>query len=243
MWAVVVGINDYPKLPKVKYAVNDAQAFFYLLSIGNQVPAANITLLVNDQATLRNLRSALGIRLKEAADKDDMVIIYFAGRNGAVEPDTKSLDADGLEKYLLAYDSDPSELYATGFPMREIAHILDRIRSERLIFVADSCYSGASGGRTVSTGGIRANIADTFLERIAGGRGKVVITASAANEVSVEKDDLARRVHLLPARRFEGSGRLGPRRDDHGGRSLPIRVRESTSRHRPGAASGEKGLG
>ena len=189
VWAVVIGINDYPKLPKLKYAVNDAQAFFDLLAIGNQVPAANITLLVNDQATLRNLRSALGIRLKEAADKDDMVIIYFAG-HGAVEPDTKSLDADGLEKYLLAYDSDPSELYATGFPMREIAHILDRIRSERLIFVADSCYSGASGGRTVSTGGIRANISDTFLDRIAGGRGKVIITASAANEVSVEKDDL-----------------------------------------------------
>ena len=189
VWAVVIGINDYPKLPKLKYAVNDAQAFFDLLAIGNQVPAANITLLVNDQATLRNLRSALGIRLKEAADKDDMVIIYFAG-HGAVEPDTKSLDADGLEKYLLTYDSDPSELYATGFPMREIAHILDRIRSERLIFVADSCYSGASGGRTVSTGGIRANISDTFLDRIAGGRGKVIITASAANEVSVEKDDL-----------------------------------------------------
>jgi hypothetical protein len=189
VWAVVVGINDYPKLPKLKYAVNDAEAFFDLLAIGNQVPAANITLLVNDQATLRNLRTTLGIRLKEAADKDDMVIIYFAG-HGAVEPDTRSLDADGLEKYLLAYDSDPSELYATGLPMREIAHILDRIRSERLIFVADSCYSGGSGGRTVSISGIRANIADTFLDRIASGRGKVIITASAANEVSVEKDEL-----------------------------------------------------
>ncbi len=37
---------------------------------------------------------------------------------------------------------------------------------------------------------MRANISDTFLERIAAGRGKVIITASAANEVSVEKDDL-----------------------------------------------------
>jgi uncharacterized caspase-like protein len=189
VWAVVVGINDYPRLPKLKYAVNDAQAFFDLLTAQNHVPAANITLLVNNQATLRNLRSALGVRLKEAVDKDDMVIIYFAG-HGAVEPDTKSLDADGLEKYLLAYDSDPAELYASGFPMREIAHILDRIRSERLIFLADSCYSGASGGRTITISGMRANIADTFLERIVAGRGKVIITASAANEVSVEKDEL-----------------------------------------------------
>jgi hypothetical protein len=189
IWAVVIGINDYPKLPKLKYAVNDAQGFFDLLAIGNQVPAANITLLVNDQATLRNLRSALGIRLKEAADRDDMVIIYFAG-HGAVEPDTKSLDADGLEKYFLAYDSDPSELYATGFPMREIAHILDRIRSERLIFIVDSCYSGGSGGRTVNLTGMRSRLHDGFLDRIAGGKGKVILSASAANEVSVERDDL-----------------------------------------------------
>lgn len=189
VWAVVIGINDYPKLSKLKYAVNDAQGFFDLLAVGNHIPAANITLLVNDQATLRNLRSALGIRLKEAAGKDDMVIIYFAG-HGAVEADTKSPDADGLEKYLLAYDSDPSELYATGLPMREVAHILDRIRSERLIFIADTCYSGASGGRTASISGVRANISDTFLDRIAGGRGKVIITASAANELSEEKDDL-----------------------------------------------------
>jgi len=189
VWAVVVGINDYPQLPRLKYAVNDAREFHRLLVEKNRIPEKNITLLLNDQATLGNLRSLLGTHLKESSDKDDMVIIYFAG-HGAVEPDTKSLDADGLEKYLLAYDSDPSELYATGLPMREIAHILDRIRSERLIFIADSCYSGGSGGRTVSISGMRANIADTFLDRIASGRGKVIITASAANEVSVEKDEL-----------------------------------------------------
>jgi uncharacterized caspase-like protein len=74
--------------------------------------------------------------------------------------------------------------------MREIAHIFGRIRSERLVFIADSCYSGASGGRTVNVTGMRANLTDGFLERVAGGRGKVIITASAANEVSVEKDEL-----------------------------------------------------
>jgi uncharacterized caspase-like protein len=38
--------------------------------------------------------------------------------------------------------------------------------------------------------GTRATITDGFLERLSGGRGKVILTASAANEVSVEKDDL-----------------------------------------------------
>jgi hypothetical protein len=189
VWAVVVGINDYPQLPKLKYAVNDAREFHRFLTEKNRVPAENIILLINDQASLKNLRSTLGTRLKNAASQDDMVIIFFAG-HGATERDAMSADGDGLEKYLLPWETDPADLYSTAMPMREIAHIFGRIRSDRLIFIADSCYSGASGGRTISVTGTRANITDGFLERISGGRGKVIITASAANEVSVEKDDL-----------------------------------------------------
>jgi hypothetical protein len=189
VWAVVVGIDDYQRLPKLKYAVNDAQAFQRLLVEKNRVPAENITLLLNDQATLRNFRSALGTGLKGAASTGDMAIIFFAG-HGATERDASSPDGDGLEKYILTCDSEPADLFSTAMPMRDIALIFNRIRSERLIFIADTCYSGASGGRTVGTGGLRATIADTFLEQLAGGRGKVIISASAANEVSVEKDEL-----------------------------------------------------
>jgi hypothetical protein len=39
VWAVVIGINDYPRLPKLKYAVNDAEAFYRLLVEENRVPA------------------------------------------------------------------------------------------------------------------------------------------------------------------------------------------------------------
>ena len=189
VWAVVVGINDYPQLPKLKYAVNDARAFQRLLLEKNLVPAENITMLLNEQATLRKLRSALGTGLKGAADAEDMVIIFYAG-HGAAERDAMSLDGDGLEKYLLTFDTDPADLFSTALPMRDLALIFNRIRSERLIFIADACYSGASGGRTVSLRGMRANIADTFLDRVAAGRGKVIISASAANEVSVEQDEL-----------------------------------------------------
>lgn len=57
-------------------------------------------------------------------------------------------------------------------------------------YLADFCYSGASGGRTISLAGIRANISDAFLDRITAGRGKVILTASGANEVSEENDNL-----------------------------------------------------
>jgi uncharacterized caspase-like protein len=36
---------------------------------------------------------------------------------------------------------------------------------------------------------MRSGLHDGFLDRIAGGKGKVILSASAANEVSVEKDE------------------------------------------------------
>ncbi len=188
-WAVIIGIDSYPRIPKLKYAVNDARAFYRLLVQNNRIPAENVVLMTDGEATLTRLRSSLGTRLKQSAGRDDMVIIYFAG-HGATERDAMSPDGDGLEKYILPHDADPKDLYATALPMREISHILNRIQSERLIFIADACYSGASGGRTISIGGFRANISDGYLNRIARGKGRVIITASGANEVSAENDSL-----------------------------------------------------
>ena len=190
VWAVVVGINRYARLPRLKYAVNDARAFYDFLINANRIPAEKVTLLTDAQADLKNLRSVLGTELKRNAGQDDRVIIYFAG-HGATERDTMSPDGDGLEKYLLPYDAEPDDLYATAMPMREIAHIFDRIQSQQLIFIVDACYSGASGGRTVPTAGYRATLSDSFLDRLSSGRGKVIITASSANEVSIERDELA----------------------------------------------------
>lgn len=187
--AVVIGINAYPRVRPLKYAVNDAKAFYDYLTRKNLVPAENITLLLDEQATLGRLRSVLGTQLKSKTSKDDMVIIFFAG-HGATERDGTSPDGDGLEKYILPVDVDPKDLYATALPMAEIARIFSRIKSERLVFIADACYSGASGGRSIGIEGTRASLSDAFMDRVAAGKGRVILAASSANEVSVEDDGL-----------------------------------------------------
>ena len=189
VWAVVIGINAYTHVDKLSYAVNDARDFYRILIEKNRVPAENVTLLLDENAALHKLRSVLGTHLKKKAGKEDMVIIYFAG-HGATERDTMSPDGDGLEKYLLPVDAAPEDLYATALPMRELSHIFNRLRADRLVFIADACYSGATGGRTVSiTSGLRARISDKFLDRISSGKGRVILTASGANEVSSEKPE------------------------------------------------------
>jgi len=189
VWAVVIGINKYTHLPPLKYAVNDAREFYRYLVDVNKVPEENVWLLLDEDATLDKVKSTLGTRLRRSAGKEDTVIIYLAG-HGAMESDSSSPDGDGLEKYILPYNADPKDLYSSAMPMREIAQIFQRISSDRLILITDMCYSGATGGRTVPVPGIRANISGAFLERISRGRGRVVLTAGDANEVTVERDDL-----------------------------------------------------
>jgi len=189
VWAVVIGIDRYQNTRHLKYAVNDAQAFYDHLIRNNRIPEENVILMVNEKAGLTRLRSVLGTHLKNKAGKEDMVIIFFAG-HGACEKDVTSPDKDGLEKYILPYDANPRDLYATALPMSEVSRIVNRIGSERLIFIVDACYSGASGGRTISLTGVRANISEGFLDRIVSGKGRVILTASGPNEVSGEDDEL-----------------------------------------------------
>lgn len=206
VWAAVIGINKYKNLPSLKYSVNDAREFYrYLLEV-NQVPKENIWLLLDEEANLDKIRSVLGTHLRRKAGKDDMVIIYLAG-HGATERDSASLDGDGLEKYILPHNADPKDLYSSAIPMNEVARIFQRISSERLVFISDTCYSGASGGRTVAMLGARANLSGGFLDRLSHGKGRVILTASDANEISVEKDELQHGVftyYLLEALRGKG---------------------------------------
>jgi len=189
VYAVVIGINKYKNLPPLKYAVNDAREFYRYLTEVNQVPKDHVWLLLDQEATLDKLRRTLGTLLRRSAGKEDTVIIFLAG-HGATETDPSSPDGDGLEKYILPVNADPMDLYSSAMPMSEVARIFQRISSERLVFIGDTCYSGASGGRTILAGGTRATFSGAFLERLSQGKGRVILTASDANELSVEKDEL-----------------------------------------------------
>ena len=52
VWAVVVGINDYPGARNLKYAVNDARGFASYLTEQVGVPSDHVFLLTDAQATL-----------------------------------------------------------------------------------------------------------------------------------------------------------------------------------------------
>jgi ATP-dependent DNA helicase len=75
--------------------------------------------------------------------------------------------------------------------MDEFQVIFDRIEAEQLVVFLDSCYSGAAGGRTFASKRTRAiRVDEVFLDRLTRSRGRAIITASRAAEVSVELPEL-----------------------------------------------------
>lgn len=78
-YAVIVGINDYSSNP-LKYCVADANAFYNFLrsDAGGAVPAENIYLVTDAQATTDNV-IAKAKKLFAKAGKKDRVIFYFSG--------------------------------------------------------------------------------------------------------------------------------------------------------------------
>ena len=188
----MIGINAYKngQIPPLKYAVKDAQALYDLLVGRAGFNKDNVTLLLSEEATQRNIRSALGTFLARKALKDDAVVIFYAG-HGAPETDYSKQSPDGYVKYIVPYDADPNDLFATAIPMSEISTYFSRTESQSIVFLSDACYSGAAGGRSFVLDKFRGvKIADPLAELVKG-KGRVIITAGDANEPAVEDTNLA----------------------------------------------------
>ena len=211
---VSIGVNRYQdsKIPPLNYAENDARAFAEYFSKEIGLSPSNITLLVGEEARQRNIKKVLGTDLKKQAAAKDQVILYFAG-HGAPEPEPSTKNADGLEKYLLPFDANLDSLYSSAIPMREIQYLLQRFASKRVVLVLDTCFSGQAGGgtgRTINfkTLGLRSGIISTdFYEKMSQGKGKMILTASAGNQLSHELDEFkhgAFTYYLLEAMKGKG---------------------------------------
>jgi hypothetical protein len=190
IWLAVVGISKYRdgSLVDLDFAQPDAVAVHALYrQLG--IPSDQIIELLDENATLGNIKRSLGTELvRNAANPDDTVLIYFAG-HGEREADRSSADSDGYSKYLLPHDTDPRDLFGTALSMEELSRIMQRLRAERVVLIIDSCFSGAAGGRTPfePNAASRGVTTSEFLTRMAdAGKGRVILAASDSDEVAQE---------------------------------------------------------
>jgi uncharacterized caspase-like protein/tetratricopeptide (TPR) repeat protein len=184
LWAVVVGISHYDNVPpaaQLHFADRDAQEFaaFLRSASGGGFPSDHVQVLLNEQASLSAVRTALGTWLPRSAEPNDVVYVFFAG-HGVTEG-----DHDG---YLLARDSDPQNLYATALSISELNKILtQRLRARNVVLIADACHAGNLGW--ASRGATEEVLIGRYLTEIGqSGEGILRLLASRPAERSYESE-------------------------------------------------------
>ncbi|HEY7546949.1 MAG TPA: caspase family protein, partial [Blastocatellia bacterium] len=132
-WVLAVGISKYPRLPggqQLQFADRDAQDFAAVIK-QRGADAANVRLLAGQEATVAAIKSAIGNWLARSATENDDVVIFFSG-HGLFERQYN-------ESYLLAYDSDANDPFATAISVSDLANALTRrVRARRIVILADA---------------------------------------------------------------------------------------------------------
>ncbi|HYA17246.1 MAG TPA: tetratricopeptide repeat protein [Bryobacteraceae bacterium] len=176
-FALLIGISKYEKLPQdlwLQFPEADAKTFSQHLASprGGGLPADQMVVLTNEQATTAAIRNAFQTFLKQRAGSKDTIFILVAA-HGTV--DTKGA-------FIVTYDSDPQDLQTTALPMAELQSLIEDDLSKvgRVVFLADVSRATAIGN--LKTAGI-----GTAVERLGQAKGEMLgLTATRAKETSVE---------------------------------------------------------
>ena len=171
--ALLIGVSEYASglkpLPAAERDVEAVQEVLQHLEIGE---FDEVTALKNP--SLLKMRQAIS-KLYSNRDTEDLVLLYFSG-HGLTDgsgrfflTNCETENQDGLDK-------------ATALEASFIHDLMENCDSERQIIILDCCHSGAfPTGMTA-----RSNGTIDFRNQL-GGKGRVILTSSAATEYSFER--------------------------------------------------------
>lgn len=179
--AIVIGIQDYKRLPKADYASIDAQVFYDYAVRALGVPSENVKLLLDDNADnveiYRAFQSWLPFKVKKG--KTDVYVFY----SGHGLP-----SADGKTLYFLPVGADKDLIAETAINQKRIVDALKSAQPKSVTMFIDSCYSGQI--RTGETLLASARPVVLTVQDTAYPPDFTVITASASDQIASSSPDL-----------------------------------------------------
>lgn len=120
------GLHGYSKKHRKDQELRD-------VLVRRGTPAAHITLLVDKDATLPNIRKAV-TRSARRAGPGSTLIVYYAGHG---------MPAGDGDYCFANYELEPSRVKDTGWHLKELGETLAReFKGQQVILWADCCYSG-----------------------------------------------------------------------------------------------------
>src|SRR5262249_23485986 len=181
--ALVVGVTNYQHVRRLP-PLHDAQDLATLLRDPAQCgyPPENVTLLVDEQATLAFVREALA-NLARRTDGESTVLVYFSGLGGRIEAGPYA------GHYLLLVDSvypDDSSLARTALRAEEFMAALDALPARRVLVILDCSHAGGIADfRSLTSSTLQPGLSESQYNALAARRGRVVMASSGSTEISV----------------------------------------------------------
>lgn len=170
-----IGIDRYASagISRLTMAKRDARAMYALFT---DTLGSGATLILDQEATRDVILTELNKLTKGTSD--EFVVLYFSGHGSRTNE-------------LVTYDTVGSRLSTTAIPLDDLAHIIGRIPSQRVLCILDCCFSGALGAKVLLVDGIPRNLqsTDALLDQLSG-KGRIVLTASTADQPAYEHQRL-----------------------------------------------------
>ncbi len=144
-WALLIGINKYPKLP-AKYqlsgCINDVTLINKVLQENFSFPENQITRLLDEAATRQNILTALQ-ELVDRVKRNDIVVIHYSG-HGSRMTDREGDKPDGMDETIMPYDSGRAPDENWDITDDELEEWLLRLseKTPYITLIFDSCHSG-----------------------------------------------------------------------------------------------------
>ena len=179
--AIIIGIQNYKRVPKAEFANNDAREFneYAIRALG--IRPEKIKMLVDEEADEVNIVKAFENWLPIQVNKDKTDVYVFYSGHGLPAPDGKSL-------YFLPHGVDKELLSRTAVGQNEIVAALSSAKPKSVTMFIDACYSGQTRGGDV----LVANAKPLSLKSDTNAYPPnfTVITASANDQISSSSPEL-----------------------------------------------------
>ena len=165
IYAVIVGISTYTSPNRqLQYPASDAKALynFFTSYKGGTIPASQIKLLLNENATLANIKNAMN-NIFTKARSNDVIYFYFSGHGGS-------------GGYFVTYGNEKLK-----YSM--IEEYFKKSVAKNKICIADACFAGNYKGEKTAS-----QLLDIEIINSAPSMPKLM--SSSANETSIEDGGL-----------------------------------------------------
>src|SRR5258706_190585 len=181
-----IGVSKHqnPGPRDLDFAAKDASQFFNLLTL-NVGSIGYQKLLIDSEATLAQIRSALGTELLHEIKSEDAFFFFFSG-HGSTADDPASND---LAHFLIPFDA-TQDITNSAIPVSYLKEAFDKIKCESKLIFIDSCFSGSINSKCYAVAKKKAGAKVKTIENTVVGVGSVSFSACKEDETAIEDPEL-----------------------------------------------------